>query len=95
MTMGKARRQIVSDFVVAGATVPGRGIAYTAGNARAFRRLLGFGAIVDDGAGRYHLDAGQLGAFRSAVRLRNAAIVATSGVAASAAAALTAFTFAE
>ncbi len=92
--LGRSRRRIVNDFVAAAATSPDRAILYAAEDARTFRRLCAYGAIVDDGAGRYHLDARKLGAFRGAVRRRTAAI-ATSGVVASAAAAATVFALAE
>ncbi|MEG3169689.1 hypothetical protein U1737_15965 [Sphingomonas sp. LB3N6] len=92
---GRSRRRIVNDFVAAKATTAARAIAYEAADPRTFRRLCGYGAIVDDGAGRYHLDAGRLGAFRGAVRKRAAAIAATSGLVASAAAAATVFVLAE
>ncbi|HXH16461.1 MAG TPA: hypothetical protein VNJ10_10055 [Sphingomonas sp.] len=84
--LGRSRRRIVNDFVAAGATAADRAIAYDAADPRTFRRLCSYGAIVEDGTGRYHLNAGKLGAFRSAVR-RRAAAIATSGVVASAAAA--------
>ena len=93
--LGRSRRRIVNDFVAVKATVAERAIAYEAADVGTFRRLCGYGAIVDDGAGRYHLDAGKLGAFRGAVRRRAAAIAATSGVVASAAAAATVFALAE
>ena len=93
--LGRSRRRIVSDFVAAKATAADRAIAYDAQDLRTFRRLCAFGAIVDDGAGRYHLDARKLGAFRGAVRRRAAAIAAASGVVASAAAAATVFVLAE
>ncbi len=92
---GRSRRRIVRDFVAAKATTAERAIAYDADDARTFRRLCGYGAIVEDGAGRYHLDARRLGAFRGAVRRRGAAIAAASGVIASAAAAATVFALAE
>ena len=95
LRLGRSRRRIVNDFVAAKATTAARAIAYEAADQRTFRRLCGYGAIVDDGAGRYHLDAGRLGAFRGAVRRRAAAIAATSGVVASAAAAATVFALAE
>jgi hypothetical protein len=94
LSLGRSRRRIVNDFVAAGATMAERAIAYDV-DARTFRRLCGYGAIVDDGAGRYHLDAGRLSAFRGAVRRRAATIAATSGVVASAAAAATVFALAE
>jgi hypothetical protein len=93
--LGRSRLRIVRDFVATRATVAERAIAYEAEDARTFRRLCGYGAIVDDGAGRYHLDAGRLGAFRGAVRRRAATIAATSGLVASAAAAATVFALAE
>jgi hypothetical protein len=93
--LGRSRLRIVRDFVATRATVAERAIAYEAEDARTFRRLCGYGAIVDDGAGRYHLDAGRLGAFRGAVHRRAATIAATSGLVASAAAAATVFAFAE
>ena len=95
LILGRSRRRIVSDFVAAKATVAERAIAYEAEDAGTFQRLCGYGAIVDNGAGRYHLDAGKLGAFRGAVRRRAATIAATSGVVASAAAAATVFALAE
>ncbi len=95
LILGRSRRRIVNDFVAAKATVPERAIAYDAADARTFRRLCGYGAIVDDGAGRYHLDARKLGAFRGAVRRRAATIATASGVVASAAAAATVFALAE
>ena len=94
-SLGRSRRRIVNDFVAAGATTADRAIAYDATDPRTFRRLCSYGAIVEDGAGRYHLNAGKLGAFRSAVRRRAAAIAATSGVVASAAAAATVLMLAE
>ncbi len=93
--LGRSRRRIVNDFVAAGATASEQAIAYDAADPRTFRRLCGYGAIVEDGVGRYYLDARRLGAFRSAVRRRAAAIAATSGVVASAAAAMTVFALAE
>jgi hypothetical protein len=93
--LGRSRLRIVRDFVATRATVAERAIAYEAEDARTFRRLCGYGAIVDDGAGRYHLDAGRLDAFRGAVRRRAATIAATSGLVASAAAAATVFALAE
>lgn len=93
--LGRSRRRIVNDFVAAKATTAGRTIVYVAQDTRTFRRLCGYGAIVDDGAGRYHLDARKLGAFRGAVRRRAAAIAAASGVIASAVAAMTVFALAE
>ena len=93
--LGRSRLRIVRDFVATRATVAERAIAYEAEDARTFRRLCGYGAIVDDGAGHYHLDAGRLGAFRGAVRRRAATIAATSGLVASAAAAATVFALAE
>ena len=93
--LSRSRRRIVNDFVAAQATMADRAIAYDAADARMFRRLCSYGAIVDDGAGRYHLDADRLGAFRGAVRRRAAAIAATSGVVASAVAAVTVFALAE
>ncbi len=93
--LGRSRRRIVSDFVAAKATSADRAIVYAAQDVRTFRRLCGFGAIVDDGSARYHLDPGKLGAFRGAVRRRTAAMAATSGVIASAAAAATMFALAE
>jgi hypothetical protein len=95
LVSGRARRRIVRDFVAVGATSPDRAIVYAAEDARTFRRLCGYGAIVDDGAGRYHLDAQKLHAFRSAVRRRAAAMAASAGVIASAAAAVTVFALAE
>ncbi len=95
LILGRSRRRIVKDFVAARATSPERAIAYVAKDAGIFRQLCIFGAIVEDGMGRYHLDARKLGAFRAAVRLRAAAIVGVSGVAASAAAAATVFALAE
>lgn len=95
MILGRARRRIVSDFVAANATAPDRAIVYAAKEVRIFRRLCAYGAIVDDGAGRFHLDPRRLGAFRGAVRRRAAAVAAASGVMASAAAAMTVFALAE
>jgi hypothetical protein len=95
LVLGRSRRRIVRDFVAAKATVSGRAIAYQAEDAGMFRRLCGYGAIVEDGAGRYHLDADKLGKFRAAVRRRAAVIATTSGVVASAAAAATVFALAE
>lgn len=95
LILGRSRRRIINDFVAAGATKADRAIVYDAADARTFRRLCSYGAIVDDGAGRYHLDARKLGAFRSAVRRRAAAIATASGVVASAAAAATVFALAE
>ncbi|WP_156359366.1 hypothetical protein [Sphingomonas sp. Leaf242] len=95
LILGRSRRRIVKDFVAARATSADRAIPYVANDARIFRQLRVYGAIVDDGAGRYHLDARGLGAFRASVRLRAAAIVGVSGVAASVAAAATVFALAE
>ncbi|MBD8618205.1 hypothetical protein IFT67_04655 [Sphingomonas sp. CFBP 13728] len=95
LILGRSRRRIVKDFVAARATSADRAIPYVANDARIFRQLRVYGAIVDDGAGRYHLDARKLGAFRASVRLRAAAIVGVSGVAASVAAAATVFALAE
>ena len=99
LALGRSQRRIVKDFVAAKATAADRAIAC---DAATVRRSCGYGAIVDDGAGRYpldtgkhHLDAGKLGAFRGAVRRRAAAIAATSGVVASAASAATVFALAE
>ena len=93
--LGRSRRRIVQDFVAAQATSPDRAIAYVPEDARIFRHLRLYSAIVDNGAGRYYLDAHKLGAFRAAVRIRAAAIVGGSGVVASAAAAATVFALAE
>ncbi|MEG3083481.1 hypothetical protein U1707_07495 [Sphingomonas sp. PB2P12] len=93
--LGRSRRRIVQDFVAAQATSPDRAIAYVAKDVRIFRRLRLYGAIVDNGMDRYHLDARKLGAFRGAVRVRAAAIVGISGMVASAAAAATVFALAE
>lgn len=95
LILGRSRRRIVNDFVVARATSPDHAIAYVAKDAGIFRQLCVFGAIVEDGMGRYHLDARKLDAFRASVRLRAVAIVGVSGVAASAAAAATVFALAE
>ncbi|WP_147453161.1 hypothetical protein [Sphingomonas sp. PP-CE-3A-406] len=95
LILGRSRRRIVKDFVAARATSADRAIPYVANDARIFRQLRVYGAIVDDGVGRYHLDARKLGAFRASVRLRAAAIVGVSGVAASVAAAATVFALAE
>lgn len=93
--LGRSRRRIVNDLVAEKATIAGRAIVYVAQDARTFRRLCGYGAIVDDGAGRYHLNARRLGAFRSAVRRRAAAIAAAAGVIVSVVAAMTVFALAE
>jgi hypothetical protein len=95
MLIGARRRRIVNDFVAAGATRPDSAIAYDPADVATFRRLRSYGAIVDDGHGRYHLDADRLGAFRGAVRKRAAAVAATTGVLASAAAAMTVVALAE
>jgi len=95
LDLGRSRRRIVNDFVAAKATTAARAIAYGAADRRNFRRLCGYGVIVDDGAGRYHLDAHKLGLFRGAVRRRIAAIVATLGVVASAGVAATVLALAE
>ena len=95
LILGRSRRRIVKDFVAARATSADRAIPYVANDARIFRQLRVYGAIVDDGAGRYYLDARKLGAFRASVRLRAAAIVGFSGVAVSVAAAATVFALAE
>jgi hypothetical protein len=95
LVLGRARRRIVRDFVAVSATSPERAIVYATEDARTFRLLCDYGAIVDDGAGRYHLDARKLHAFRGAVRRRAAAMAASAGVIASAAAAVTVFALAE
>jgi hypothetical protein len=92
---GARRRRIVNDFVAARATTSATAIAYDPADSATFRRLRGYGAIVDDGNGRYHLDAARLGAFRGAVRKRAAAVATATGVLASAAAAMTVFALAE
>ena len=93
--LGARRKRIVNDFVAAGATAAATAIAYHPADSVTFRRLCSYGAIADDGQGRYHLDAARLGAFRGAVRKRAAAVAATTGVLASAAAAMTVFALAE
>jgi hypothetical protein len=95
LVFGARRQRIVSDFVAAGATSSATAIAYTPADSTTFRRLRSYGAIVDNGHGRYHLDAARLGAFRGAVRRRAAAVATAAGVFASAAAALTVFALAE
>ncbi|MEG3165924.1 hypothetical protein U1701_15100 [Sphingomonas sp. PB2P19] len=95
MLIGARRRRIVNDFVAAGATSPATAISYVPAESATFRRLRGYGAIVDDGQGRYHLDVERLGAFRGAVRRRAAAVAGATGLLASAAAAMTVFALAE
>lgn len=95
MLIGAKRRRIVSDFVAAGGTSPMMAIAYDPADAATFKRLLGYGAIVADSDDRFHLDVMRLGAFRGAVRRRAAAIAATTGLIASATAAMMVFALAE
>ncbi|RZM08920.1 MAG: hypothetical protein EOP68_10555 [Sphingomonas sp.] len=95
LLIGARRRRIVSDFVAAGATSARTAISYAPTDAATFRRLRGYRVIVDDGQGRYHLDATRLGLLRGAVRRRGAAMAGATGLLASAAAAMTAFALAE
>ncbi|TXC69965.1 hypothetical protein FSB78_02615 [Sphingomonas ginsenosidivorax] len=92
---GARRRRIVNDFVAVGATRARSAIPYDPLDAATFRRLRGYGVIVDDGHGRYHLDATRLGLLRGAVRRRAAAVAGATGLLASAAAAMTVFALAE
>ncbi len=92
---GARRRRIVSDFVSVGATTARSAIPYDPLDTATFRRLCGYRVIVDDGRGRYHLDATRLGLLRGAVRRRAAAIAGATGLVASAAAAMTVFALAE
>ena len=84
------RQRIVRDFVSAGAVRPETAIDYRPYHPRMFRQLRAFGAIVDHGAGRFHLDAERLTEFRAVLRWR-AAAAAGSGVMASVAALARAF----
>lgn len=84
------RQRIVRDFVSAGATSPEAAISYVPTHRRMFRQLRAFGAIVEHGAGRFHLDAERLTEFRAVLRWRTAA-AAASGVTASVAAVFRAF----
>ena len=71
------RQMIVRDFVKAGATCADAAIRYAPRHPRLFAQLRAFGAIVEDGAGRCHLDADRLAAFRRTTRRRTAAAAAT------------------
>ncbi|HVF94223.1 MAG TPA: hypothetical protein VM900_07905 [Sphingomonas sp.] len=79
------RQVIVRDFVKAGATSAAAAIAYQPPEARVFRQLRAFGAIVDAGGARFYLDAERLAAFRRATRRRTAAATATGMLASMAA----------
>lgn len=80
-----ARQRIVGRLIGAGATSADAAVAFVPADEReraVFRRMHRYGAIVEVGRGRYWIDPARLDDFRSAMRRRVAAWIATWGIAA-------------
>ena len=97
VAVARARKDIVRHFTQAGATGPGRAVAYDPDaqgwprkrlRRRIFRRMRDYGAVRETTPGLFYLDEARMAEFRSHMRRRALGIVAIGAAAMAAIAAL-------